>query len=220
MKISNKDYLQRRIANVLVESREKARKDKLDETVKQVQLSKARAVLLRQLVQESMEILDEVDAPPGDPMGAPAPAPGGAPPGPPPPTGQPMDMAPPMDSPPGVDPNAPPDAEITLEKVIAKLNTIRGGKSLRDPMIYNKLNTYYESLEEGKKGQLFDFLSNIAQVITDIVDGTQPPAPPAGMPPDDMGMPPMDAAPPAPPAALPAPPAPPAQPPTPIQPTR
>ena len=172
--------------------------------------TRVRSTLISKLLDESLNLLNEADdaIPGGDmPMG-------NDPAAPPTPPADPNAAAAPPVAPP--DPNAPvgQENEVTLEKVIAKLNTIRGGKSLRDPSIYNKLNTYYDGLQENEKMDLFKFLSGIAQVITDIVDAQQPGAmPPTAVPPTTP--------PPGPDAgAMPPPPTPPAQPtgsPTPIK---
>ena len=209
--LTNAQYFQKRIAGILIKENVEAKQKCI--SAKQAQLTRGK--MISRLLEESIGLLEEADETAGVPPPPSAPPPPGAPP---PPTQQATPGAPEEGGMPGmdgvVDPNVP---EVTLEKVIAKLNTIRGGKSLREPAIYNKLNSYYNSLEEDKKNQLFDFLSNIAQVITDILDGTQPPAVPAmdpGMPPEDPNAVP-GVPPPAP--ALSPPPAPPAAP-TPIQP--
>ena len=209
----NAQYFQKRIAGILIKENAEAKKKLISERQAQATRSK----MISRLLEETVGLLDEADemggAPPADPSAAPA--------APPPPAQQATNPGAPVEAGmPGMDPTADPNSpEVTLEKVIAKLNTIRGGKSLREPTIYNKLNTYYNSLEEEKKSQLFDFLSNIAQVITDILDGTQQGAAgamdPAAMPPADPTTPPAT-----PPAPAMAPPPAPAAPATPIQPVQ
>lgn len=58
------------------------------------------------------------------------------------------------------------DKPVALDDVVDRLNVIRGGKSLKDPQVYTELNTYFASLQEPDRKQLFDFLNKISQIIT------------------------------------------------------
>lgn len=205
-KTTIKPEIQNKVRNLVEQIKMRALTESARKEEKALEMgAKIKSRMVISLLSESMTLL-EVDAPvdiTNAPPSAPSPAaPGPA--GPPPDQSGGMDMTPPAASPDSNsgDPNDDQN-QITLEKVIAKLNTIRGGKSLRDPSIYNKLNVYYDALQETEKSELYKFLSGIAQVITDIVPTAQQPEVPAA-PPGGEPTPPPPEAPPATPAPSPA----------------
>jgi hypothetical protein len=61
--------------------------------------------------------------------------------------------------------------EVTAEKIIDKLNTIRSGKSFRDAEIKSSLQEYIDSLKKPEKIALFAFLKGIAQIVTGEIIG-------------------------------------------------
>lgn len=54
---------------------------------------------------------------------------------------------------------------VTIEDIITELNTIRSGKSLKNPDIMSKMNDYYENLDENERVTLYAFLKGISQVL-------------------------------------------------------
>ena len=56
--------------------------------------------------------------------------------------------------------------EVTVDDVVGKLNTIRGGKSFKDEAISGKLDEYVNSLSKAEKTALFAFLKGLAQIVT------------------------------------------------------
>jgi len=113
---------------------------------------------------------------------------------------------------PTLDPTQQPNGqpkEITLDSVVERLNVIRGGKSLKDPQVYTELNSYFTSLPDQDRQQLFGFLTKISQIITGTPgeEQMQQPGAPVATPPEDMAPVAPAAAPMAPPAVAPAAPA-------------
>ena len=90
----------------------------------------------------------------------------------------PMAAAQPAPMPTAADPNAPMDPmanpeapgagqeEFTLDKMIEKLNVIRGGRSFTDPEIYGQLTTMFKSWDEPTKQTISKTFDNIAKVVT------------------------------------------------------
>lgn len=117
-------------------------------------------------------------------------------------------LAPEPSQAPEQDPNAAkPPAEFTVDDMIERLNTVRGGRSFTDPEVYGQLITWFKKLNDDQKAVLQNFLIEIGQIVVNLPskkpEETQAPA--ASAPPPAPA-----AAPPAPPpAAAPAPEAPP-----------
>lgn len=71
---------------------------------------------------------------------------------------------------------------VSLEDVVDKLNSIRGGRSFKDENVSKKLNDYFEHLSKAEKIALFAFLKGLAQIVTgevessEILDPSNPPA--------------------------------------------
>lgn len=83
---------------------------------------------------------------------------------------------------------SPPDEEtleagdVTADKVIEKLNTIRAGKSFKDSAIKGALEKYINDLDKAEKTALYAFLKGLAQVMTGEIqppETTDPSSPPA-----------------------------------------
>lgn len=97
----------------------------------------------------------------------------------------PMAAAQPAPMPTGTDPNAPMDPmanpeapaagqeEFTLDKMIEKLNVIRGGRSFTDPEIYGQLTTMFKSWDEPTRQTIAKTFDNIAKVVTLNAEGQQ-----------------------------------------------
>jgi len=88
------------------------------------------------------------------------------------------------------DPNAMPAApggqpeEFTLDKMIEKLNVIRGGRSFTDPEIYGQLTTMFKTWDDPTKQLVEKTFDEMAKVVTLNADAAsnpseQPTAPPA-----------------------------------------
>jgi hypothetical protein len=159
---------------------------------------------LENLIKEAIvnvlaEQAQEAPAPPADPN---APALPPAPPA--------TDMALPSD---GTEENqAKSPAEFTVDDMIERLNTIRGGQSFTDPEIYGQLIGWFKKLNDDQKAVLQNFLIEISKIVVNIPKASDEAAanaaPPA--PPTDAAAPPAAPAAPAAPAT-PAPPVAPGQ---------
>ncbi len=108
------------------------------------------------------------------------------------------------------DPNAagaqpPVNEEITLDKLIEKLNVVRGGRSFTDPEIYGQLTTLFKGWDDQTKQVVQKALDDIAKIVTLSAENQQA-TPPAPM--DQQPAPPQGATPPTG-APSPTPPAPP-----------
>ena len=76
--------------------------------------------------------------------------------------------------PPPADPNAatPPQPgvaqqeEFTLDKMIEKLNVIRGGRSFTDPEIYGQLTTLFKGWDDQTKQSIQKTFDEIAKIVT------------------------------------------------------
>lgn len=56
--------------------------------------------------------------------------------------------------------------EIDVKAIIEKLNSIRSGRSFRDSAVEQKMDAFFNNLEDAEKKALFQFLSGLAQVVT------------------------------------------------------
>jgi len=83
--------------------------------------------------------------------------------------------------------------QFTLDKMIEKLNVIRGGRSFTDPEIYGQLTTLFKSWDDATKQTVEKTFDELAKVVTlngpedqsqqNPMDQQQPPPPqPAGPP--------------------------------------
>ena len=135
---------------------------------------------------------------PTDPAAVPPPAPAPDPA---------MPPGPPADAGMGMTPPAPADSssQPSVTALVDSLNVIRGGKSLTDPEVMGGISTVFKSLTAEQKQEL----TNILDMLSKAVAGTEQSAP------ETQGTPAPAVAPPPPPPAPPAP----AQSPPPISPT-
>jgi hypothetical protein len=60
-----------------------------------------------------------------------------------------------------------------VDMVIDRLNSVRSGKSLKDPLIGKNFDEYFNSLSDAEKTALFVFLKGIAQIVTGEMGGQQ-----------------------------------------------
>lgn len=73
-------------------------------------------------------------------------------------------------------------AEISVEDIVEKLNSIRAGKSFKDEEISSAFKKYFDSLDEAEKVALLAFLKGISQIVSgevsssSAVDPSEPPA--------------------------------------------
>lgn len=74
-------------------------------------------------------------------------------------------------------------AEVTVDDIIDKLNSIRSGKSFKDDLIYNSMKKYCDDELDGtERTALFAFLKGISQIVTGefepktVVEPSDPPA--------------------------------------------
>lgn len=61
--------------------------------------------------------------------------------------------------------------DVSAEKVIDKLNTIRAGRSFKDPNIKTALSDYINSLKVPERIALFAFLKGVSQIMSGEVAG-------------------------------------------------
>lgn len=99
------------------------------------------------------------------------------------------DMAPPADAPqePQDGNAAKAPAEFTVDDMIERLNTVRGGRSFTDPEVYGQLISWFKKLNDDQKAVLQNFLIEIGQIVVNLpqknpdeqpADQTIAPAPP------------------------------------------
>lgn len=82
--------------------------------------------------------------------------------------------------------------DVTVDSIIAKLNSIRSGKSFRDETVKRSMDEYVQSLKVAERTALLAFLKGIAQIVTGEVGGEQAvdpadPAPAVSMTKKDAG---------------------------------
>jgi hypothetical protein len=58
------------------------------------------------------------------------------------------------------------NVNITLSMIIDKINEVRSGHSMKDPVIYRQMHQYYNKLNDTERLALFAFLKGIAYVVT------------------------------------------------------
>jgi hypothetical protein len=66
---------------------------------------------------------------------------------------------------------------ITLNKIIDKLNMMRSGHSTKDENVQKNLDVYFKSLSMGERQSLFVFLDALNQILTGGVHGDAAPEP-------------------------------------------
>ena len=74
----------------------------------------------------------------------------------------------------------PPDnipAKITITQVEKQINNLRAGKSLKDKVISDELEGYFDELGEGEKQALFVYLASLASILTGGSSGDLAPSP-------------------------------------------
>jgi hypothetical protein len=64
-------------------------------------------------------------------------------------------------------------AEVSLDAVVDRLNSIRSGKSFKDSLIQQRFEEYFKSLSEAERAAMFSFLKGIAQIVTGDLDAKQ-----------------------------------------------
>lgn len=82
----------------------------------------------------------------------------------------------PMSNPPAdatQSPEGSPQEEFTLDKMIEKLNVIRGGRSFTDPEIYGQLTTLFKGWDPGTVQTIEKTFDEIAKVVTLNAEGQQ-----------------------------------------------
>lgn len=67
--------------------------------------------------------------------------------------------------------------DVTLDKVVDKLNMMRSGKSANDEEVKKNLDEYFKSLTMGERQSLFVFLDALNQIMTAGVEGKEAPEP-------------------------------------------
>lgn len=67
--------------------------------------------------------------------------------------------------------------DVTLEKVVDKLNMMRSGKSANDGETKKNLEQYFKSLNMGERQSLYVFLDALNQIMTGGVEGKTAPEP-------------------------------------------
>lgn len=75
-------------------------------------------------------------------------------------------------------------ADVSIDDVIDKINTIRSGKSFKDSVIKSAFEKYFDDLEDAEKTALFAFLKGISQIVTGEISGelaTEPSEDPASV---------------------------------------
>jgi hypothetical protein len=67
--------------------------------------------------------------------------------------------------------------DVTLDKVVDKLNMMRSGKSANDKEVKSNLDEYFKSLTMGERQSLYVFLDALNQIMTAGVEGKSAPEP-------------------------------------------
>ena len=67
--------------------------------------------------------------------------------------------------------------DVTLDKVVDKLNMMRSGKSANDKDVKTNLDEYFKSLSMGERQSLFVYLDALNQIMTAGVEGKSAPEP-------------------------------------------
>ena len=67
--------------------------------------------------------------------------------------------------------------DVTLDKIVDKLNMMRSGKSANDEEVKKNLDEYFKSLTMGERQSLFVFLDALNQIMTAGVEGKEAPEP-------------------------------------------
>jgi hypothetical protein len=94
--------------------------------------------------------------------------------------------APPSPVPPAPETNAIdptselPEEEFTVDRMVDKLNVIRGGKSFTDPEVYGRLVTFFNSLTEEERVGIDRYLTELGAVV---IDATEEEVEPQATPP-------------------------------------
>jgi hypothetical protein len=70
---------------------------------------------------------------------------------------------------------------VTLDTMINRFNTIRGGKSFSDPEVYGKMTSFYKELSDEDKIKLDNVLNEIGKIIVDNIPQAQASAQSQGM---------------------------------------
>ena len=67
--------------------------------------------------------------------------------------------------------------DVTIDKVVDKLNMMRSGKSANDKEVKSNLDEYFKSLTMGERQSLYVFLDALNQIMTAGVEGKSAPEP-------------------------------------------
>lgn len=62
---------------------------------------------------------------------------------------------------------------VSIDDVVKELNSIRSGKSLKNPELMGKMNEYFENLDENERVTLFAFMKGIAQILSGETESDQ-----------------------------------------------
>jgi hypothetical protein len=63
-----------------------------------------------------------------------------------------------------------PDEEFTVDRMVDKLNVVRGGKSFTDPEVYGRLVTFFNSLTVEERDGIDRFLTELGGVVIDAAE--------------------------------------------------
>lgn len=66
------------------------------------------------------------------------------------------------------------DEPFTIDVMVEKLNTLRGGRSYTDPEIYGKLTTFFNNLTEEQRVSMEWYLNELSKIVMDI-ETSEPP---------------------------------------------
>jgi len=61
--------------------------------------------------------------------------------------------------------------EVTFDQVVAAVNILRAGKSLKNKNVKTELNDYYERLDENERSVLLLFLKELSKIMTGAIEG-------------------------------------------------
>lgn len=65
---------------------------------------------------------------------------------------------------------------LTVDKLISRLNAIRGGRSFSDPEVYNSLANFFKNLNDSDKQVLDNILLEISKIVINAETEQTPPA--------------------------------------------
>jgi hypothetical protein len=63
------------------------------------------------------------------------------------------------------------DGVPTIKNIVDQLNTLRSGRSLKDPDVNTQLERYFEGLDDSEKEAMHAYFKGVAQILSGQVDG-------------------------------------------------